>query len=238
MKCDCEIINRSSFLLEAGKHPLDTFLIVLDGVFTCCVSGKSYEVGQNDIFVFNKSSIFERKVLKPIKCIYVQFDSFPIKLKSGILKISDTFRVDNTIRYLETAVSKNENSLIKHFINDIFVMYRSFEVTKANDDVVEGCIRYMKENYRQKINLDTLADIFSVSKQTLITRFKNHTKETPMKYLNAIRVNKCKKLLTDTSLYSYEIAEKCGFDNVYYFSNVFKQFTEYSPSEYRRKFKL
>ncbi len=54
----------------------------------------------------------------------------------------------------------------------------------------------------------------------------------PVRYLTHLRLNKAKELLL-TGRYSVtEIAELCGYDNVYYFSNVFKKHLGVSPKQY------
>lgn len=55
----------------------------------------------------------------------------------------------------------------------------------------------------------------------------------PVRYLTHLRLNKAKELLL-TGWYSVtEIAYLCGFENVYYFSNVFKKHMGVSPKQYR-----
>jgi transcriptional regulator GlxA family with amidase domain len=78
-----------------------------------------------------------------------------------------------------------------------------------------------------------LAEKFSISKQGLIRKFKKVTHKTPMEYLAYTRIDQSKLLLRDTSLSVSEIAGKCGFENVYYFSNCFKGATGLSPTAYR-----
>ena len=54
----------------------------------------------------------------------------------------------------------------------------------------------------------------------------------PVKYLTYLRLEYAKELLI-TGRYSVgEIAEKCGFENVYYFSCVFKKSVGVSPKNY------
>lgn len=54
----------------------------------------------------------------------------------------------------------------------------------------------------------------------------------PVKYLTQLRIEYAKELLI-TGRYSIgEIAEMCGFENVYYFSTVFKKHTGIPPSKY------
>ena len=104
----------------------------------------------------------------------------------------------------------------------------------AMDQTIADCISCFHENYAQQINLDMLADRFSISKQGLIAKFKRQTGKTPMEYLAQVRIARSKALLKDTQLSVSEISRLCGFENVYYFSNFFKRFTGTSPSGYRK----
>lgn len=54
----------------------------------------------------------------------------------------------------------------------------------------------------------------------------------PVKYITRLKVDRACELLRTKSFSVSEIAELCGFDNVYYFSNVFKKYTGVSPTGY------
>jgi two-component system response regulator YesN len=53
-------------------------------------------------------------------------------------------------------------------------------------------------------------------------------------WLNRLRVDKAKNLLTQTNLKTYEIAEKVGYRDYKYFSMVFKKITGSPPQEFKR----
>ena len=55
-------------------------------------------------------------------------------------------------------------------------------------------------------------------------------------YLKDVRMEKAKELLENSSLSAKDIAVKVGFQNVTYFSTVFKKETGLSPAEYKRAF--
>lgn len=55
----------------------------------------------------------------------------------------------------------------------------------------------------------------------------------PIKYLTQLRMNHAKELLI-TQMYSVsDVAEKCGYSDLYYFSAAFKRFFGVSPSAYK-----
>ena len=72
------------------------------------------------------------------------------------------------------------------------------------------------------------------SVQTLIGEFKKHYGKTPSRVITDLRIQKAKELLSATDCSISQIAEDCGFDNVYYFSNAFKKETGMTPSAYRK----
>ena len=229
-----DIIRRDSFVIEYGSHVRDSIIIVLEGQFTCTIHGHSYTAFQNDICVFCKDTLFERKVLTPIRCVYIQFAEFPTPLRSGLLKTADPARTENTIRHLLQAVTEQNKELTEHFLRDIFLLHQPPEAAlDPADPIVSGCIAYFSSHCAERITLDMLAEKFSISKQGLIRKFKKVTRKTPMEYLAYIRVDQSKLLLRDTALSVSEIAGKCGFANVYYFSNCFKGATGLSPTAYR-----
>ncbi|MEG0936327.1 MAG: helix-turn-helix transcriptional regulator, partial [Clostridia bacterium] len=66
--------------------------------------------------------------------------------------------------------------------------------------------------------------------------FKQETQINFSKYLMDYRVEEAKKLLRDTNLHIYEVAERVGFPNPYYFSKVFKEATGVSCKHYQSDF--
>ena len=85
-------------------------------------------------------------------------------------------------------------------------------------------------------NFDIVAQIAKesgLSYVQFLRRFKNFCGLTPSEYINELRVQKAKKLLTDTNMLVKDIAYSCGFENEYYFSNFFKKHTAMSPTAFR-----
>jgi AraC-like DNA-binding protein len=64
--------------------------------------------------------------------------------------------------------------------------------------------------------------------------FRNVTGKNLQEYVNELRVEKAKILLRDTDLNITEIANSVGFNDLNYFSRVFKRGAEVSPRKFRR----
>lgn len=94
---------------------------------------------------------------------------------------------------------------------------------------------YMEEHYMEKINLDTLADSFYISKFHLSREYKKTFGVTLGNDLKAKRISHAKSLLRFTSDSIEQIAISCGFQNAGYFIKVFRKAENMTPLEYRKK---
>ena len=63
--------------------------------------------------------------------------------------------------------------------------------------------------------------------------FVNQYGHPPVKHLTALRMERARELLITGQYGVTAIAEACGFDNVYYFSSVFKKYFGVSPRQYK-----
>ncbi len=97
---------------------------------------------------------------------------------------------------------------------------------------------YIHKNYADDISLRMLSCKFNVNAAYLGQLFKKETGELLSNYLNRIRIEKAKELLSNTSMKANEIAEKVGYVEPNYFYRAFKKITNLSPSEFRKSFTL
>lgn len=96
---------------------------------------------------------------------------------------------------------------------------------------VDFMIQYIHENYNEDITLSDLADKVYISRNYLSYIFKNITGESFNSYLTRVRMEKAKELLMEHKMLVYEVAEKVGYQNVPYFSTLFKKYTGLKPTE-------
>jgi two-component system response regulator YesN len=99
--------------------------------------------------------------------------------------------------------------------------------------IVKKSITFIQQNYTRNITLSDAAKNAEVSHSYLSFIFKQETGINFNAWLSKYRVGEAKKLLEETNLRIYEVAERVGFSNPYYFSKVFKEFTGMSCKEFR-----
>ncbi len=97
---------------------------------------------------------------------------------------------------------------------------------------VDGIINYLNSNYMNKINSDQLEDLFEVNFDYINRVFSDRTGHTIFQYLNSIRINQAKELISTTNLNFNEIAYLTGIEDQYYFSKIFKKYCGITPTQY------
>ncbi|RSK28898.1 response regulator [Bacillus sp. HMF5848] len=103
--------------------------------------------------------------------------------------------------------------------------------------VIDHALQYIHQFYTGDLTLQKVADHVHVSRNYFSIMFKKSMNQTFIDYVIDLRINKAKDLLENTSLKVYEVAESAGFNDVKYFSKLFKRMTGYSPMDYRAAMK-
>jgi len=101
--------------------------------------------------------------------------------------------------------------------------------------VIQSVIKIMEERYYDmELRAGDLLRQSGFSDDYIRSRFIEVTKIPPVKYLNRIRIKNAKNLLITTTLTVNEIAGKCGFSDMSYFSRVFKAEYGITPNRFRK----
>jgi AraC-like DNA-binding protein len=95
-------------------------------------------------------------------------------------------------------------------------------------------IDFLHVHYAETLTLQSISNVFFVSKATLLYNFKKYTNCSPIDFLLNIRLTKAKEWLSKSELSVNEIAERCGFSSANYFGLIFKQKEGISPLRYRK----
>ncbi|WP_462412733.1 response regulator transcription factor [Neobacillus sp. Marseille-QA0830] len=100
---------------------------------------------------------------------------------------------------------------------------------------IEKVIQYVKSKVPGEITLSEAAEHVQLNPSYLSKLFKDKMDQNFVDFVLDIRMNEAKRLLERTSLRVTEIAERLGYSDITYFSNIFKRKTGVPPSEYRKR---
>lgn len=108
-------------------------------------------------------------------------------------------------------------------------------INLAHYTAVKRAKEYIDSNMKQKITLEKIASIVNLSPTYFHKIFTDTLGITPTEYVTNVRIDKAKELLVKTSLPVYEVAIECGYENIPYFSYIFKNRTGAAPGEFRKR---
>ncbi len=92
-----------------------------------------------------------------------------------------------------------------------------------------------EKNYRNQFNIDRLARDLGMSRRTFERRFKTVTGDSPLQYLQRVRVEAAKRIMETENRSFAEIVYAVGYEDVSFFRKIFTQITGLTPGTYRRK---
>ncbi|HEY1663593.1 MAG TPA: DNA-binding transcriptional regulator [Verrucomicrobiae bacterium] len=113
---------------------------------------------------------------------------------------------------------------------------KSSDLLAVNHPGVARSLRYLWDNCDKPIGVEDLARIAAMSRSGLHQAFLAHIGRPPGTELHRVRIEKAKKLLTQSRMKLEEIAEKSGYHSGNSFWIAFKQATGMSPKQYQKKY--
>ncbi len=133
----------------------------------------------------------------------------------------------------KAAVFASLVGIISNLYDNGYIKKSSGQISKYSADI-KKCLKYINNNYSRKIKLSELSDLIHVSENYFCGYFKKFTGITPFEQINETRVKKAAELLSDSDLTVSEVAVKCGFENLSYFTRKFKSIVGCTPIDYRK----
>jgi transcriptional regulator GlxA family with amidase domain len=106
------------------------------------------------------------------------------------------------------------------------------------DNEIVKVQNWLEKNYTTAVSIDSVIDESALGKRTLLRRFKKATGDTPIEYLQRIRLENAKRILETTNKTFSEITWQVGYNDTSSFQRLFKSYTKLTPKEYRNKFML
>ena len=124
--------------------------------------------------------------------------------------------------------------LLRGFLHAVLEAAQGTEASTATTTIAVAT-SFIQENYHRDLALEDVAERVGVSAGYLSRLFRQVRGETFKSYLTHVRLQEAKRLLTETGHRVYEIADRVGYNDQHYFSEVFRKHTGLSPLEYRNR---
>ncbi|GGH76164.1 AraC-like DNA-binding protein [Pullulanibacillus pueri] len=123
---------------------------------------------------------------------------------------------------------------IKAYVSEHFIrLWGVIKRINNQSSIIKRIIQYMEQECQQ-VTLYNVAQKVYMTPTYLSSLFKMNTGRTFIEQLTDIRMERAKDLLKRTNLRNYEVAERVGYKDSRYFSQIFKRKVGITPSEYRK----
>lgn len=149
----------------------------------------------------------------------------------------------NLILYLVEKFANRETAIMisKYFALDIgrdsqsqFAIFRGQR--NHGDADIQKVQDYIEKNYENKITIETLTKLINTGRRTFERRFKEATNNTPIEYIQRVRIEAAKIFFEASRKNVTEIMFDVGYTDTKAFRDIFKKITGLTPIEYRNKF--
>ena len=241
--------------LGASKHIFNTYHfcrgntnkrktrigLILKGSGTYIYLNKKLKVKENDV-VFIPENIYcysEWHGQPEIEVVYlscfIHYDSFRYEpqiinaeneLKKSILTTA-SFMNGDQLDELEGY------SLFYRLLRDLLPRMAQSDITY--DNALQTAIEYITANWKENFSVATLAKKCCVSESTLYHLFQNELGQSPVRFLNSIRINVALEYLENSNYSIATISQLVGFNSENHFRKVFSEFTGTTPLKFKKR---
>lgn len=242
-----DTLTKDTYFIPHWHESLE-LLYFLEGKCSFISSGVAFKAKKGDIAIVNSDTIHDLRCEGDENTTYICLiidSSIASQLNIDLSQISfKNVIFDKEITDIIINIQREYNeenpyykAKIKVLCSDLLVQLcrkhlwqGTVSHTSRNLMVKEG-IRFMRQHFREKITLDMVANSANASKFHFCREFKEVTEYSVIDYLNFIRLSYAKSLL-ESGMYNVgEVAFKSGFNNISYFTKMYKKYFNVLPSK-------
>ncbi len=221
------------------------FQYIVHGKTECIINGEKMIAKEGDIVFYNYN---DRQEYTHLAEFDTQLYWVHIAGNKAAAILNDIGITESTILHTTLYLGEYFESIIREltYQNDHYhlsvagniylILANISRKHKNNHERLDYVISLMNNMENNNLALEDYARISRLSKSQFIRQFKQYTGQTPINYKNRIVLEVIIWYLENTDYRISEIAETLNFDNIYYFSSMFKKQTGLSPAKYRERF--
>ena len=209
--------------------------IQLSGSAIHIFANRKFTISDNCIYFLNKKDDYEVNVIEQTDAFSIHFTTYDeIETDSFTLSVPNPKSFVSILQKAEISkVSGNELNLLSMLYLFCAEIEKAREKSYCRkDERIISARKYIDEHFREKGCMEEAIRISGVSERQFRTLYKNAYGVTAGKYILTLKTELAKNLLSVGALPIAEIADLCGFFDIYHFSKAFKNFTGVSPTKY------
>ncbi len=204
-------------------------------------SGACLTVRANDVILLPEDSNYTVRDRIPGACYAVNFKiREPLHLDPFVFHSKSSTKLFDRFTCAEKEFSrKGAGYMLKckaelyAILHQIIKDHSQSYAPVSKKRLIAPAIDYIHSHYsKENIKIDSLSELCGFKESYFRRIFTLYCGESPVKYINRLRITLAKELLAQNEYSVAAVAELSGFGNVYYFCRLFKKETGLTPSEY------
>lgn len=213
------------------------FMYVAEGGFHYQFDGLELTLGRGDILYLPEGANYSYRILGYTECVqletHVLVDGQPAAFSDRPVKLVNNL---DSLRLLFNLLERDHaplalNSAVFSFLAALTEAPNSLPAVSHR---LLPAVRYLEAHYNDPLYMADVAALCHISQSQLRRLFQKELGISPIEYKNRLRMEKARHLLLYTYNTVSEIAASLGFDSVYVFSRIFRQYNGLSPSSFRK----
>lgn len=234
------VFNKYHFCRGNSNRRKTRLGIIAKGSGTYIYLGKRLKVCEGDV-VFIPENIYcysEWRGEPEIEVVYLScfmhYESF--KYEPQIIDVGEAAKED--ILQISELLSMGQLEIFEAYsrfyrlLKTVIVKTRQSDITF--DKTLQTAIEYLTDNLDKSFSIAELAKKCCVSESTLYHLFQKELGQTPISFLNSIRINIAIEHLENSSYSVATISHLVGFNSENHFRRVFSELTGTTPLKYRK----
>ncbi len=243
--CSRCVVAPSNFICNNGRHLFDRFFYIKKGSIEFILNnGQKAIFNEKDIAYLPYDITYTSRWLEDGEYISVNF--IFTDTKDQLLHFSDNISLalkdtyNELIKTFEEIWNAQINVTDDHVLLKTSLLYKIlYKIVNFSDNThttkeqgrIQEALKYLESNYIAEFDLNTLADKCNLSSEMFRLYFQKVKGMPPMKYKTMLRLQKARELLSTKEYSVKEVSNIVGYNDVSYFSRIFKKEFGYPPIE-------
>lgn len=261
-KFETNYINSFEEYTSAGiGFPIDNLKLIEESIDAAAIASYSlFTIGKNSLAYYDHFDLsLENNLISQISSSLkiedkISFSQILEKsraaFKNGKLSIRTAYILFNIITYSDlckgsckyidgygqlTKYFKNVDAMFD-FLKDNTLRYFEGDNAKYNTvehSTIKDILKYINENITSDFSVQALAKKYYLNPNYMCQLFKKEVGESFIEYISRRRIEYACRLLLETELTINQIGEKCGYNDYFYFTKIFKRHINMTPTQFR-----
>jgi len=241
----------NDFSFPPHLHPYVELIYVVEGRLTVSINEYTKNLKEGDIAVCLSNDIHSFNTDLASKSMFIIFSP---EIISGYLgkKINKTLEnpfveksnIDETTISLihilfDEFINSNNKYVVKGFLYSILgkldCNFKFKDNIQLYNNTIQSLLKYIESHYSENISLESISKDLGYSKFHISRLFTKKIGYQFNDYVNRLRINKAQTLLIETDMSILNISMECGFESHRNFNRVFKEFTGFTPTSFKKQ---